>query len=158
MDRWMVYQRKDNNGNLQNTFRDKKVFNLKINKELLNSNYSLSYNDDNDLSETGLVELFIIKSNNPDFPYFKARWDQWDDMVDVDIKNVSKKVSQSFKKWEDWYLWHHSRKIIDPSRTYFIEIKTPEKDIFKGTITFNIGKGHSPDLKKPFLIKINTKK
>lgn len=149
MDKSKVYKRKDVKGIEQNVFRHDKVFNLNIDTDHIAPDYSLTFSDCNDMSDTGLVELFNVSSEKSGFPSFKARWDERDDQVDIDIINVDKRISQLFKNGKSGYSGHHSKKTIDSPRTYLAEIKIPERLIFRGNITFNINQGHAPDLFLP---------
>lgn len=146
MDKSKVYKRKNERGEEQNVFRNDKVFNLKIDTDFIAPDHSLIFSDHNDMSETGLVEIFTVASNKPELPSFKARWDERNDQVDIDIHNVGKGISQAFKNGKKGYSGHHSKKTIDSPRKYLVEIKIPEKLIFRGNMIFNINHVHAPDL------------
>ncbi len=149
MDKSKVYKRKDKNGKEYDVFRHDKVFNLKVNTAYIDNDYLLSSLGCNDISETGLIELFKITSKKRDHPSFQARWDEKENLVDIDIKNVSKNISTSFKSEKNGYSGHHSTMVVESPREYHSKICLPNKVIFAGTITFNINHGHAPNIIEP---------
>lgn len=144
MDKSKIYKRKNPDDTEQNIFRHNKIFNIVIKYEYIDPEYSLDYSEQQEISETGRLNLVnIIPKNNND-PLFKARWDEFDNNVDVDMYNVSKSQIKNFKKEEYGYSGHHSNKINSPNRIFSINIQIPAKLIFKGTISFNLNCGHDP--------------
>jgi hypothetical protein len=121
---------------------------LKI-ENYIHPDYKIETESCGKLSETGLVLVFQIKSIVDDKePYFIARWDQNFETLDIDIKNVDNKVKALFNAEKDGYVGHHPARILHETRTYDVNIQLPEKSIFRGNVTFNVGHGHHPDLFK----------
>lgn len=146
MDKKDIYKRKGGN-----IFRHNKIFNAKINTQELNENYELSVPEINELSETGLLTIFKIHPrSNKEMPSFSGRWDEKQNMLDMDILNVTDKISTLFKAGKDGYFGHHPIRISESPRLFQVIIKIPEHDIFNGEVTFNINMGHAPGALGPF--------
>jgi hypothetical protein len=138
-----VFKRKGDN-----IFRVVEIKNLKI-ENYIHPDYEIETESYGKLSETGLVLVFQIKSIVDDKePYFIARWDQNFETLDIDIKNVDNRVKALFNAEKDGYAGHHPVRILQETRTYDVNIQLPEKSIFRGNVTFNVGHGHHPDLFK----------
>lgn len=120
------------------------MFNLKIKTDYIDPSYNLTFTDINHISDTGLVELFKITPKELSLPFFKGRWDEKDNQVDIDINNVSKSIYNSFKTGRGGYAGHHSTRLSESPRKFLAEINIPGKLIFRGEITFNINFGHAP--------------
>ncbi len=140
-----------NNKNLyirngKNVFRVNRIFNIKISEECCNVDYILRSQSSNDLTETGLITVFSIepKSKKSIMPSFSGRWDQNKQILDIDILGVTKKTVNLFKTGKDGYLGHHLKIISASPRLFAINIRIPDVEIFRGTITFNVNHGHGP--------------
>ncbi len=130
--------------NGQILFRDTKAFNLQIDTKYIHPDYKLhNYPEESNLSKTGLLKLFTIKTKvKSNKPLFSVRWDEKNNEVDIDILNVEKNINTLFKAEKSGCLGHHTQRTSESPRIFYILIKTPNQTIYEGNITFNINKGN----------------
>jgi len=101
-----------------------------IKKDYLSPDFSIDLYNNNLTTGTGWLTLGCIKSKEM---IFILRWDEDDDLIDVDMKNL--KTKESSKK----FYGHHSRKLkFKNSRRYLINIRIKDNKeevlIFKGIL------------------------
>lgn len=141
MDKKNVY--KDSNG--RNIFLVNTIFNIRIKKSYMHSAYDLIA-DTNEMTDTGLMVVFKLQSQNTDLPSFSGRWDQKQGVLDIDISKADSKTITDFRAGKNGYNGHHPSLASESPRIFSIDIQIPNEKILNGTMTFNIGHGHAPDL------------
>lgn len=109
----------------------------------LDARYSLDTNDLATVTPTGLLLLFVLFPKNEELPWFKARWDEDDDSVDVDIGGVDARVKKLFYRGATRHKGHHSRRIPGDSRSFLIDIALPGLTVCNGTLSFSLLRGIS---------------
>jgi len=134
---------KDNNG--QNIFQVNTIFNVQIEKIYIHPEYNL-VTDTNEMTDTGLMIVFKLESKNHNLPLFAGRWDQKQGVLDIDIFKVDNKAVTNFRAGKNGYNDHHPLLKLESPRLFEIDIKIPDEKILEGTMTFNIGHGHAPNL------------
>jgi len=143
MDKEKVYK----NESGRDVFRVNSSFNVKVEKEFLHAEYSMK-TDKSEMTETGHLVVFELKTDNKALPYFVGRWDQKEELLDIDILGIDKKAVSNFRAEKNGYSGHHPELILESPRLFQIEINIPECKIMKGNMTFNINHGHHPNLFK----------
>lgn len=141
MDKKNLYKNKDGS----DIFQVNTIFNVHIDKTYLHPEYNIIA-DMNEMTDTGLMVVFKLESGNPTLPSFIGRWDHKQGVLDIDIFKVDSKAVTNFRADKNNYGGHHPLLISESPRLFEIDIKMPEGKILEGTITFNIGHGHAPNL------------
>lgn len=126
---------KNNDG--QNIFRVNTIFNVQIEKTYIHPEYNLVI-DTNEMTDTGFMIVFKL--------VFAGRWDQKQGVLDIDIFKVDNKSVTNFRAGKNGYNGHHPLLKLESPRLFEIDINIPDEKILKGTMTFNIGHGHAPNL------------
>jgi hypothetical protein len=125
----------------QTYFRVNKAFNIKPSVEFIDGTYELIFSVQNEMTPTGLLVIFSIVSKNTQAPYFIGRWDQLQEVVDVDIENTDSKSVRAFRSSKNGFRGHRPQRISKDTRTFLVDIAIPSGSIFRGALTFNIGWG-----------------
>jgi len=103
---------------------------IEIETKFLDSSYDLEHHKSAEAGETGLLELFRLKSRNAAFPDFAARWDVGANAVDIDIR--PEKLSKLFKRGKGGYRGHRSTDL--GHNRYEIDIEIPSGQVFHGVL------------------------
>lgn len=113
------------NENEENIFRVTSTFNPKFEIEFLHEDYSINSGKRN-MTETGYMVVFELDSRSTS-PRFIGRWDQNEELLDVDILGVDKKAVSDFRAGKNGYYGHHPLRISESPRLFQIEINIPER-------------------------------
>jgi hypothetical protein len=131
----------------QNIFRVNSTFNPKFDITFMHPEYCVNTGK-RQMTKTGFMVVFELKTENKTLPTFLGRWDEKEQLLDIDILGVDKKSTSDFRAEKNGYSGHHPKHISESPRLFQIEINIPECEIMKGNITFNVNHGHHPDLLK----------
>jgi hypothetical protein len=95
---------------------------------------------DNVMTSTGHLKFFDLVPVSEGLPSFKARWDEKDESVDIDIKGVSEQDKNLFKDGKRGYSGHWSRRTPTANTiyTYDVCIQIPQGKVFEGTVDFTV--------------------
>lgn len=130
--------------------QDGKVFeirNLLIKESYRSEEYVLSKSEVATITATGHLAIFELRPIVRNGPSFVGRWDggsrsagnQERDDLDIDIRDVSKRIVGQFERGKDGYSGHHSTQVqAGTGRAYKVCIRTPDKLIFDGIISFTV--------------------
>jgi hypothetical protein len=111
-----------------------------VKADLIDARYKSSIYSNKKITDTGRLIIGELKPQDETLPGFLFRWDEKDDRFDVDITNVSKNKKRKFEHGEGGYRGHHPRRIHDEeNRTFEVDIKIPDFQVFKGKISFKRG-------------------
>jgi hypothetical protein len=112
------------------------VSNVDVNPIKIHPEYCLE-SCDGDITPTGLLQVLKLVINDGQSPGFSARWDERAYALDIDINDPS--LRDDFKNGRNGYAGHHTliSKAGD-SRTFEVNIKTPQRLIFEGTVSFSL--------------------
>lgn len=107
-----------------------------LNTQHLDPEYEALCRSDWEATATGWVKLIdITPKKEKTLPSFVLRWDSNSKTVDVDI-HVDGKNRKDL--WDNLgYSGHHPTRINGPWRKFEVDIKIPERNIFRGIV--NIG-------------------
>ena len=117
----------------------KKVFGIRKPKVKLrhqDPDYNLDLYPGDRLTETGLLEIGQLTPMNSSLPTFIFRWDQKDDLFDVEIHNVSADVKKMFCAGTDGYFGHHPQRVANYDIKVHITI--PGREIFDADIDIGV--------------------
>lgn len=110
-----------------------------VKADLIDARYKSSIYSNKKITDTGRLIIGELKPQDETLPGFLFRWDEKDDRFDVDITNVSKNKKRKFEHGEGGYRGHHRRRIHDEeNRTFEVDIKIPDFQVFKGKIGFGL--------------------
>lgn len=126
----------------ENVFRVNTIFNVHIEKTYLHPEYNL-LTDTNEMTDTGLMVVFKLESENPALPSFAGRWDHKQGVLDIDIFKVDSKTVTNFRAGKNNYDGHHPLLTSESPRLFAVDIKIPKGKVLRGAMTFNIGHGHN---------------
>jgi hypothetical protein len=133
MDRQQKIQSVKNQSGRASMVRD-----LRVVCKSIHPNYRL-VQCDGTLSDTGHLEVLKIVHSVGGVPSFSARWDWRADQLDIDIRHPSEAVRKDFKKGRGGYSGHWTNRSNDPnSRTFEINIQSPDGVIFNGEASFSL--------------------
>lgn len=131
-----LYKRGD-----QAYFRVNRAFNVRSTTEFINDDYEIIFSGETEISRTGLLAIFSLIPKKNRSPRFIGRWDQTQEVIDVDIENIDEKSMRAFKATKNGFVGHRSTRISQDPRTFLVDISLPSGPIFRGTFTLNIGWG-----------------
>jgi hypothetical protein len=131
-----LYRRGD-----QTYFRVNKAYNVKPDIEFIEEGYELITKNQSEITKTGLLTIFSLIPKNNGNPSFVGRWDQLQEVIDVDILNVEEQHVRAFRSAKHGFRGHRPQRISQDPRTFLVDISLPSGAVFKGTFTLNIGWG-----------------
>lgn len=114
------------------------IIEVNVEKHCLDRNYDLEEHSGGEITPTGLLVIATLKPKKSSLPEFWFRWDEKDDKLDVDIKEVDNTVKDWFKRGEKGYGGHHPKRISVEKRTSEVDIRIPGINIFRGFISFGL--------------------
>src|ERR1700692_2783857 len=105
------------------------ISNLQLEERYRHPDYAFTEGN-GQLSETGRIVLFELKSRKPGDPAFVARWDGGNRKflhkiqyaVDIDILGVSGADQKQFRKGVGGYSGHHANRLSDTENRYNVLI------------------------------------
>ena len=83
-------------------------------------------------AETGLLEVLRLVRKDDERQFFRARWDQRKDELDIDLIHADGTISQEFKSGRGGWSGHHTTEVSGDFRIFKIEIKSPGGLVFDG--------------------------
>jgi hypothetical protein len=119
---------------------------LKIRWDFLHPGYRVEHGSCERIGGDALEILKIICIND-ERRFFRGRWDRdrktpagtLDDRLDFDLFLPDATMCDDFKRGRGGWSGHHTKLESDPdSRTFEVEIKSPDRLICKGTVSFTI--------------------
>ena len=117
--------------------------------DFLDSEYSPQLFSDNEIAPTGQLLICKLSPKNACDPEFVFRWDEQKDTMDIDIRQVTKKMEQEFKEDKNGFSGHHPKRLIKTDGRFFeICLKVPQKVVFKGTVEVTLHRKLNPALRK----------
>lgn len=119
--------------------KDGKVFSLKepelISGYWLNPEYKIELYAHNRLGDTGRLEVGRLIPCRAGLPEFVFRWDERQDLFDVEIKNADRETEKKFKSDKGGYKGHHPQRAPQQSgRVLSVDIELPGIKVFQGLI------------------------
>jgi len=115
--------------------RPKSAGNIVIVTKYIDPSYRLIYSAKSEATDTGLVNLFSLSSDDDSFPNFAGRWDMKENAVDVDLIAIGKRLDkQAFIAERDGYRGHHSVRDEGSPNTFRLHIEIPDKTVFCGLL------------------------
>ncbi|MFH1963263.1 MAG: hypothetical protein ABIJ30_10415 [bacterium] len=118
--------------------KDGKVFSLgdvECKTFYINDNYKIECYPNEKISCSGYLRIGSLISCKKEEPKFTFRWDEKEEALDVDIDGVDSKTTEEFKHGKNGYEGHHSKRLESEGRVFELNIKVPNKNIFRGQIT-----------------------
>lgn len=116
-----------------------KAFNIKIETESIHPKYIIDSKNQELIGDTKLLKLFELKPlNHINGPLFRGRWDEKNQLMDIDIENANKTLQKSFKNSKNDCTGHHPELINEIERTFKVLIIIKGEKIYEGLVFFNI--------------------
>ena len=132
---------------------------VKVNLDYIDARYELSHYPKNDITPSGLLTIGELKSRDKSLPEFLFRWDEKAESLDVDIINTPEVNKRKFKSGKEGYGGHHPKRIADEkNRTFEVDIKIPNFQVFKGKVSFGLHRELEVTVKSKASVSVSVEK
>ena len=124
------------------SIRNGKAFKINavtVKQDYIDARYELFIYQRNEITSTGLLTIGELKPQDETLPGFLFRWDEKADSLDVDINNTTDGIERKFKAGKEGYDGHHTKRVpYEKNKTFEVDIKIPDFQVFKGNISFGL--------------------
>lgn len=120
------------------TVRVDDAHNIEIEPKFIDPRYSLKSSSVRVTGKTGLTQLFEIIPHSGTLPGFVGRWDDKDQLIDVDPEPRDCIDRDAWQGEKGGYRGHHTTKLSDDPRIYYINLVTPNGSVFRARAQLNI--------------------
>jgi len=131
----------------------KRIYSIKVEKPEINEEYKLDTKQETTINNQGLLLVGRLIPRKSSLPSFNIRWDEKAKHLNVDM--ISR--SASINDWESETNGYkgHKPDVLNTSDglSFFIEVKIPQLDIFKGIINFRISRNTTITIKTAIGLK-----
>ena len=103
-------------------------------RSYMSKDYELLCYPHNKIEGTGRLEVGALKPQKKGLPGFVMRWDEKEEAVDIEISGVSDNARRNFRREENGYKGHHTKRVSGDSRIFEVDVATPKEVVFQGRI------------------------
>jgi len=118
------------------------TFNVSERHTFVHAEYDIILKD-GQIGPTGLLVVARLKPKNATigtWPEFVLRWDERDNLLDVDPVNVSGAEKSLFKEGTNNYYGHHASKFRSGPRVFEVDIGWNGQSVYCGEIRFSLAR------------------
>jgi hypothetical protein len=123
------------------TVRVDGAHNIEVEPEFINPHYTLKSSSVSLTTKTGLTQLFELVPDSKALPGFVGRWDDKDQLIDVDPEPRDCINRETWRGEISGYRGHHAATLSADPRVYYIDIATPHGPVFRARVRLNTAIG-----------------